>query len=83
LEGVHLQVIFRPQLLILCKVLDQSLVHEKLLAFASHLKAGKGLTVIATVLEGNFEAEETEAHVAAAREVGVKVCCNTELTKST
>lgn len=70
--------VFRPQILILCNTTDdhRALRHEKLLAFASQLKAGKtitcrqiilvenrykidrfsgkGLTVLATVIEGSF-----------------------------
>ncbi|ESO08064.1 hypothetical protein HELRODRAFT_75089, partial [Helobdella robusta] len=45
---------FRPQLLVLFK-LDSNLQpkYRKLLTFASQLKAGKGLTLVATVLQGS------------------------------
>ncbi len=50
-------LIFRPQLLVLCSSdLDEvsGLRHERLMAFVSQLKAGKGLTVLASVIEGHY-----------------------------
>ncbi|XP_067833162.1 LOW QUALITY PROTEIN: solute carrier family 12 member 6-like, partial [Heptranchias perlo] len=46
---------WRPQLLVLIK-LDEDLhvKYPRLLTFASQLKAGKGLTIVGTVLSGNF-----------------------------
>ncbi|KAG8546362.1 hypothetical protein GDO81_019119, partial [Engystomops pustulosus] len=46
---------FRPQLLVLLK-LDEDLhvKYPRLLTFASQLKAGKGLTIIGTAIQGNF-----------------------------
>ncbi|CAN9503340.1 unnamed protein product [Ophioblennius macclurei] len=46
---------WRPQLLVLCK-LDSELEvkHPRLLSFTSQLKAGKGLTIVCSVLEGTF-----------------------------
>ncbi|XP_053305524.1 solute carrier family 12 member 4 [Spea bombifrons] len=46
---------WRPQLLVLLK-LDEDLhvKYPRLLTFASQLKAGKGLTIIGTTLQGNF-----------------------------
>ena len=46
---------WRPQLLVFCR-LDEDMhpVHPQLFAFASQLKAGRGLTVFATILEGDF-----------------------------
>ncbi|KAL8176455.1 UNVERIFIED_CONTAM: hypothetical protein K2H54_034777, partial [Gekko kuhli] len=46
---------WRPQLLVLLK-LDEDLhvKHARLLTFASQLKAGKGLTIVGTVMVGNF-----------------------------
>ena len=51
---VLLLIAFRPQLLVLLK-LDSQHIPDKpgILAFASQLKAGKGLVVVASVLEGN------------------------------
>ena len=45
----------RPQLLVLLK-LDEDLhvKYPRLLTFASQLKAGKGLTIVGTVIQGNF-----------------------------
>ena len=45
----------RPQLLVLLK-LDEDLhvKHPRLLTFASQLKAGKGLTIVGSVIVGNF-----------------------------
>ncbi|XP_063801328.1 solute carrier family 12 member 4 isoform X1 [Pseudophryne corroboree] len=46
---------WRPQLLVLLK-LDEDLhvKYPRLLTFASQLKAGKGLTIIGTAIQGNF-----------------------------
>lgn len=45
----------RPQLLVLLK-LDEDLhvKYPRLLTFASQLKAGKGLTIVGCVIQGNF-----------------------------
>ncbi|XP_072169612.1 solute carrier family 12 member 4-like [Diadema setosum] len=60
---------WRPQILVLCK-LNPDLVpkHRKLLTFASQLKAGKGLTLVASVLEGDFSLKYGESQ--AAHQVG-------------
>jgi len=58
---------WRPQVLVLCK-LDKNLIpsHPKLLSFTSQLKAGKGLVMIYSVLEGKFM--ENVAEVIAAKQ---------------
>jgi len=47
---------WRPQLLVLCKLHPESLIpyHPKLLSFASQLKAGQGLTMVSSVLKGEY-----------------------------
>ncbi|XP_072297052.1 solute carrier family 12 member 7-like isoform X1 [Eucyclogobius newberryi] len=46
---------WRPQLLVLCKPdPDLSVKHPRLLSFTSQLKAGKGLTIVCTMLQGTF-----------------------------
>ncbi|XP_028905410.1 solute carrier family 12 member 5 [Ornithorhynchus anatinus] len=46
---------WRPQLLVLVRVdEDQNVVHPQLLSLTSQLKAGKGLTIVGSVLEGTF-----------------------------
>lgn len=46
---------FRPQLLVLCKLdSDLAVKHPRLLSFTSQLKAGKGLTIVCSVLEGTY-----------------------------
>ena len=59
----------RPQLLVLLK-LDEDLhvKYPRLLTFASQLKAGKGLTIVGSVLEGTFLDKHVEAQQA--EEVG-------------
>lgn len=59
----------RPQLLVLLK-LDEDLhvKHPRLLTFASQLKAGKGLTIVGSVIVGNFLENYGEA--LAAEQVG-------------
>ncbi|KAK4337329.1 hypothetical protein RND71_043500 [Anisodus tanguticus] len=49
---------WRPQVLVMLKLKhDHTAKHRKLLSFASQLKAGKGLTLVATCLEGKFNAQ--------------------------
>lgn len=52
----------RPQLLVLCK-LDSRLAvkHPRLLSFATQLKAGKGLTIVCSVLEGTYMTRGADA----------------------
>lgn len=47
---------WRPQLLVLCKLHPESLIpyHPKLLSFASQLKTGHGLTMVSSVLMGEY-----------------------------
>ncbi|KAG8200488.1 hypothetical protein JTE90_000568 [Oedothorax gibbosus] len=56
---------WRPQILVLCK-LNSELVpkHRKLVSFASQLKAGKGLTLVSAVLEGEYTKRHSEAQAA-------------------
>lgn len=58
---------WRPQILVLCKLNnDFRPKYKKLISFASQLKAGKGLTVTATVIQGDYNKRYSE--VQAARE---------------
>ncbi|XP_067930214.1 solute carrier family 12 member 4-like isoform X2 [Watersipora subatra] len=58
---------WRPQILMLAKLNDQLMPrYPSMFAFASQLKAGKGLIIAATVLEGKFEDKVGE--VAAAKQ---------------
>ncbi|XP_034039041.1 solute carrier family 12 member 7-like isoform X2 [Thalassophryne amazonica] len=56
---------WRPQLLVMCKV-DSNLTvkHPRLLSFTNQLKAGKGLTIFSSVLEGTFMTRGDDAKVA-------------------
>ncbi|KAK3605706.1 hypothetical protein CHS0354_013502 [Potamilus streckersoni] len=56
---------WRPQILVLFK-LDGDLnpKYPELVTFASQLKAGKGLTLVSTVLEGNFQERYADAQAA-------------------
>lgn len=63
---------WRPQLLVLLKLDEDAHVKSpRLLTFASQLKAGKGLTIVGTVVSGNFlqsygealAAEQTMKHL--------------------
>ena len=61
---------FRPQILILCKLNEQLMPrYPNMFAFASQLKAGKGLIIASTVLEGKFV--EKVGEVAAAKQVNL------------
>lgn len=56
---------WRPQILVLCKLNNELLPkHRKLIAFASQLKAGKGLTLVSSVIEGDFNQKYSEAQAA-------------------
>lgn len=68
----------RPQLLVLLK-LDEDLhvKYPRLLTFASQLKAGKGLTIVGSVIQGNFLDSYGEMQAAEQVKIlkGYRVCC--------
>ncbi|XP_067220269.1 solute carrier family 12 member 7 isoform X2 [Chanodichthys erythropterus] len=70
---------WRPQLLVLLK-LDSELgvKHPRLLSFTSQLKAGKGLTIVCSVLEGTYMARGAEAKLS---EQNIKAAMAKEKTK--
>ncbi|CAH0766243.1 unnamed protein product [Diatraea saccharalis] len=56
---------WRPQVLVLAKLNDDLVpTYKKMIAFASQLKAGKGLTVCVSVLGGDFTRRAGEASTA-------------------
>ncbi|XP_037069284.1 solute carrier family 12 member 4-like isoform X4 [Pollicipes pollicipes] len=56
---------WRPQLLLFAKLDSElNIKYPKLITFASQLKAGKGLTMLVTVLEGDFSKTYGEAQAA-------------------
>ncbi|XP_066539738.1 solute carrier family 12 member 7 isoform X3 [Hoplias malabaricus] len=70
---------WRPQLLVLLNLDSELRVkHPRLLSFTTQLKAGKGLTIVGSVLEGTYLAKETEAKKA---EQNIKVAMSSEKTK--
>lgn len=71
---------WRPQLLCLVKLNPDTLELKahKLLTFASQLKAGKGLTIVASVLEGNFD---TESGIAQSAKQSLRVSMDKEKVK--
>lgn len=49
-------------MLVLCKLdSDLAVKHPRLLSFTSQLKAGKGLTIVCSVLEGTYMTRGAEA----------------------
>uniref|UniRef100_A0A3P8X0J8 Solute carrier family 12 member 7a n=1 Tax=Cynoglossus semilaevis TaxID=244447 RepID=A0A3P8X0J8_CYNSE len=70
---------WRPQLLVLCK-LDSNLKvkHPHLLSFTSQLKAGKGLTIVSSVLEGTYMTRGADAKTG---EENLKAAMAAEKTK--
>jgi hypothetical protein len=52
---------------------EQCVKHPRLLSFTSQLKAGKGLTIVGSVLEGTYLDKHVEAQ--RAEEVGRQVEC--------
>uniref|UniRef100_T1IJ08 Solute carrier family 12 member 4 n=1 Tax=Strigamia maritima TaxID=126957 RepID=T1IJ08_STRMM len=56
---------WRPQILVLCKLNEEFLPkYKKMISFASQLKAGKGLTLVCSVIEGEFVKNYGEAQAA-------------------
>nr|XP_030712368.1 solute carrier family 12 member 7 isoform X1 [Globicephala melas] len=56
---------WRPQVLVLVNLdAEQCVKHPRLLSFTSQLKAGKGLTIVGSVLEGTFLDQHVEARQA-------------------
>ncbi|KAK2821909.1 hypothetical protein Q5P01_021974 [Channa striata] len=70
---------WRPQVLVLCK-LDSNLAvkHPRLLSFTSQLKAGRGLTIVSSVLEGTYMTRWNEAKTG---EKNLKAAMAAERTK--
>ncbi|XP_034054964.1 solute carrier family 12 member 7-like isoform X1 [Gymnodraco acuticeps] len=53
---------WRPQLLVLCKLdSDLTVKHPRLMSFTTQLKAGKGLTIVCSVLKGTFMTRGNDA----------------------
>ncbi|KAK3571618.1 hypothetical protein QTP86_015353 [Hemibagrus guttatus] len=70
---------WRPQLLVLVKLdLELKVKHPRLLSLTTQLKAGKGLTIVGSVLEGTYLTKDTEAKKA---EQNIKVAMSAEKTK--
>ncbi|KAM6375859.1 solute carrier family 12 member 7 isoform 1-T1 [Alca torda] len=70
---------WRPQLLVLLNLDSEQLVkHPRLLSFTSQLKAGKGLTIVGSVLQGIYLDKCTETQKA---EENVKALMGVEKTK--
>ncbi|KAJ8406954.1 hypothetical protein AAFF_G00292300 [Aldrovandia affinis] len=70
---------WRPQLLVLLNLdLDLVVKHPRLLSFTTQLKAGKGLTIVGSVLEGTYMTKNSEAKRS---EQNVKSTMHSEKTK--
>lgn len=55
----------RPQVLVMCKLDSELQVkHPRLLTFTTQLKAGKGLTIVCSVLEGTYMSRSPHAKTA-------------------
>lgn len=66
--------VLRPQVLVMLNLdAEQAVKHPRLLSFTSQLKAGKGLTIVGSVLEGTFLDKHAEAQ--RAEEVCVEGPC--------
>ncbi|XP_053570333.1 solute carrier family 12 member 7 [Bombina bombina] len=70
---------WRPQVLVLLKLdSEQSVKHPRLLSLTSQLKAGKGLTIVGSVLQGTY----LDKHIDAQRgEENIKALMTAEKTK--
>ncbi|XP_028282952.1 solute carrier family 12 member 7-like isoform X2 [Parambassis ranga] len=70
---------WRPQLLVLCKLdSDLAVKHPRLLSFTTQLKAGNGLTIICSVLEGSYMTRGNDAKTG---EKNLKTAMAAERTK--
>ncbi|KAK3531811.1 hypothetical protein QTP70_029726 [Hemibagrus guttatus] len=70
---------WRPQLLVLLNLdSDLTVKHPRLLSFTSQLKAGKGLTIASSVLQGTYMTRSADAKLA---ETNVKNSMSKEKTK--
>ncbi|XP_024837321.1 solute carrier family 12 member 7 isoform X1 [Bos taurus] len=70
---------WRPQVLVLLNLdAEQRVKHPRLLSFTSQLKAGKGLTIVGSVLEGTFLDKHVEAQQA---EENIRALMSAEKTK--
>ncbi|XP_028290001.1 solute carrier family 12 member 7-like isoform X3 [Gouania willdenowi] len=70
---------WRPQLLVLLNLdSDQGVKHPRLLSLTTQLKAGKGLTIVANVLEGTYLTKDTDSKKA---EQNIKSAMSAERTK--
>ncbi|XP_053738826.1 solute carrier family 12 member 7-like isoform X1 [Synchiropus splendidus] len=70
---------WRPQLLVLCKLdSDLAVKHPRLLSFTTQLKAGKGLTIVSSVLEGTYMTRGNDAKTG---EQNLKAAMAAERTK--
>uniref|UniRef100_A0A8B9LK37 Solute carrier family 12 member 7b n=1 Tax=Astyanax mexicanus TaxID=7994 RepID=A0A8B9LK37_ASTMX len=62
---------WRPQLLVLLNLDSELRVkHPRLLSFTTQLKAGKGLTIVGSVLEGTYLTKDSETAMATERTKG-------------
>ncbi|XP_057396487.1 solute carrier family 12 member 7 isoform X5 [Balaenoptera acutorostrata] len=70
---------WRPQVLVMLNLdAEQHVKHPRLLSFTSQLKAGKGLTIVGSVLEGTFLDKHMEARRA---EENIRALMGTEKAK--
>ncbi|XP_053449521.1 solute carrier family 12 member 7 isoform X3 [Nycticebus coucang] len=70
---------WRPQVLVLLNLdAEQRVKHPRLLSFTSQLKAGKGLTIVGSVLEGTYLDKHLEAQQA---EENIRSLMGAEKTK--
>ncbi|KAG5841754.1 hypothetical protein ANANG_G00170160 [Anguilla anguilla] len=70
---------WRPQLMVLLNLdSDLGVKHPRLLSFTTQLKAGKGLTIVGSVLEGTYMTKASEAKCS---EQNVKAAMSAEKTK--
>ncbi|XP_068196322.1 solute carrier family 12 member 7-like isoform X2 [Antennarius striatus] len=70
---------WRPQLLVMCKLGSDLMVkHPRLLSLTTQLKAGKGLTIICSVLEGTYMTRGNDVKTA---ELNLKACMAEDRTK--
>lgn len=63
---------FRPQLLVLASLTDELKPrYNQLLLLANHLKAGKGLTIVTSLIHGDLASSDDRAKAETAQTVNI------------
>ena len=80
-----MQLVFRPQILILCKTdSDLNIKYPKLISFAGQLRGGQGLVILSSLIEGDYADKEVRERALKVKEVStikIRVLYNLDLNQ--